>query len=168
MINLLLRRHLLTGSVSLNFCTYLLVCVFFYCNPGFVGCCLLFLDRHLVRHEDTYGEVAALCAVLVLHQDAVFSRVTCVHGGNGEVGKLARLELEDIVVVGHHLSFVFQPGHLRHRVSWDITCQIQGLVEKGQDDIVSFYVCQVRTMASLRFLEATLAKSNITESPGTY
>lgn len=143
--NSLLRRHLLTGSVSLNPCTYLLA---FYCNPSCVCCFLLFLDRHVIRDEDTYGEVAALCAILVLHQDAIFSRVTCVHGGDGEARKLARLELEDIVVVRHHLSLVLQPGHLRHGVSRDITCQIQGLEERCQDDIVSFYVCQVQTMAN--------------------
>lgn len=39
------------------------------------GPLLFFLASHLFRNEDTYGEVPALCAVLVLHQDAVLASV---------------------------------------------------------------------------------------------
>ncbi len=60
----------------------------------------------LVGHEDTYGEVSALRPVLVLHQDAVLAGVSRVDAGDGETGKLARLKLENVVIVGNHLALV--------------------------------------------------------------
>lgn len=50
---------------------------------------LFFLAGRLFRDEDTYGEVPALRAVLVLHQDAVLARVRDVDAGDGEAGELA-------------------------------------------------------------------------------
>lgn len=96
-----------------------------------VGPRLFFLAARLIRDEDTYGEVRALCAVLVLHQDAVLARVRRVYAGDGESGELARLELEDAVVVGRDLSVVLQPGDLWHGVARDVAGEIEGLV-RGQ------------------------------------
>lgn len=80
-----------------------------------------------VGDEDTYGEVSALRAVLVLHQDAVLARVRRVHRGDGEAGELARLKLQDVVVVRHQLPLVLQPGDLRYRVAGDVAGEVQGL-----------------------------------------
>lgn len=93
------------------------------------GPLLFFLAARLFRDEDTYGEVPALCAVLVLHQDAVLARVRRVHCGDGEAGKLARRELEDDVVVRRDLPVVLQPGDFRHGLARDVAGEIEGLVE---------------------------------------
>lgn len=93
------------------------------------GPLLFFLAARLIGDEDTYGEVPALCAVLVLHQDAVLARVRRVHTGDGEAGKLARLELEDAVVVRRDLPVVLQPGDLWHGVAGNVAGEIEGLVE---------------------------------------
>lgn len=88
---------------------------------------LFFLAARLVRDEDTYGEVPALCAVLVLHQDAVLAAVRRVHAGDEEVGELARLELEDDVPVRRDLLVVLQPGDLRHGVARDVARETESL-----------------------------------------
>ena len=80
-----------------------------------------------VRDEHTYGEFSTLCAVLVLHQDAVLAGISRVHLGDCKTGKLARLELEDVVVVRHHLPLVLQPGDLWNGVARDVAGQVEGL-----------------------------------------
>lgn len=65
-----------------------------------------FLDRFLVWDEHTYGEVAALRAVLVLYQDAVLAGVSRIDAGDGETGKLAGLKLQNVVIVGNHLTLI--------------------------------------------------------------
>lgn len=91
------------------------------------GPLLFFLAGCLFRDEDTYGEVPALRAVLVLHQDAVLASVRRVHAGDEEAGKLARLELEDAVVVGSDLLFVLQPGDLWHGIARNVAGEAEGL-----------------------------------------
>lgn len=91
------------------------------------GPLLFFLAGRLVWDEDTYGEVPALCAVLVLHMDAVLATVRRVHAGNGEAGEFARCELEDAVVVGRDLPVVLQPGDLWHGVARNVAGEIEGL-----------------------------------------
>lgn len=93
------------------------------------GPLLFFLAAHVLWDEDTYGEVPALCAVLVLHQDAVLAGIRCVHAGDGEAGKLARLKLEDAVVVRCDLPVVLQPGDLWHRVTRNVAGEIKSLRE---------------------------------------
>lgn len=90
---------------------------------------LLLLAARLFGHEDTYSEVPALRAVLVLHQDAVLAGVHRVHGGDGEAGELARGDAEDAVVVGGDLPVVLQPGDLGQRVARDVAGEIEGLWE---------------------------------------
>lgn len=85
-----------------------------------------------IWEEDTYGEVPTLRAILVLHQDAVFAGVSRVDLGDGEAGELARLELEDVVVVRHHLAVVLQPGDLWDGVTGDVAGQVQGL--RGREE----------------------------------
>lgn len=92
-----------------------------------LGPLLLFLAARLFRDEDTYGEVSALCAVLVLHQDAVLARVWRVHGGDGEAGELARLKLEDAVLVGRDLPVVLEPGDLWYGISRNVAGEIESL-----------------------------------------
>ena len=99
----------------------------FYIFTTRFGPLLFILAGRLVRDEDTYGEVPALCAVLVLHQDAVFAGVRRVHGRDGEAGELAGHELQDAVVVGRELPVVLQPGDLWHGVARNVAGEIQGL-----------------------------------------
>lgn len=98
-------------------------------TSGF-GPSLFFLAGLLVRDEDTYGEVPALRAILVLHQDAVLAAVRRVDAGDEEVGELARLELEDDVPVRCDLLVVLQPGDLRHGVTRDVAGQTESLREE--------------------------------------
>lgn len=88
---------------------------------------LFFLAARLVRDEDTYGEVPALRAVLVLHQDAVPATVGRVHASDEEVGELARLELEDDVPVCCDLFVVLQPGDLWHGVTRNVAGETESL-----------------------------------------
>lgn len=94
------------------------------------GQLLFFLASRLFRDEDTYSEVPALCAVLVLHQDAVLAGVRRVHAGDGEAGKLARLKFEDAVGVGCDLLVVLQPGDLWDGVTRNVAGEIKSLREK--------------------------------------
>lgn len=94
---------------------------------------LFFLASHLLGDEDTYGEVPALGAVLVLHQDAVLAGVGRVDAGDSEAGELARLELEDAVVVGRDLLVVLQPRDLRHRVARDVAGEVESLADGRTD-----------------------------------
>lgn len=141
-----LRWHI---SVSFNLCTYLLIFVF-WCSHLF----LLSLAVLLIRDEDTYGEVAALRAILVFDQDAVFARVAGVNGGDGEAGKLARLKLQDVMIIRHHLSLVLQPGHFRHWVTRDITCEIQGL-EQSRSDMYKLCIDNFTSDDGLQILFST-------------
>lgn len=100
-----------------------------YTFIGQVGL-LFFLASHLLWDEDTYGEVSALGAVLVLHQDAVLAGVGRVDASDGEAGELARLELEDAVLVGCDLLVVLQPCDLRHWVARDVAGEVESLVER--------------------------------------
>lgn len=103
--------------------------VLYIFTSGF-GPSLFFLAIRLVRDEDTYGEVPALRAVLVLHQDAVLAAVRRVHAGDEEVGELARLELEDDVPVRCDLLVVLQPGDLWHGVTRDVAGETESLREE--------------------------------------
>lgn len=93
------------------------------------GPLLFFLAARLVRDEDTYGEVPALRAVLVLHQDAVLASVWRVHGRDGEAGKLARRKLQNAVIIRDELLVVLQPGDLWHGIAGNVAGEIEGLRE---------------------------------------
>lgn len=99
----------------------------FYIFTTRFGPLLFFLAARLFGDEDTYGEVPALRAVLVLHQDAVLARVWRVHPGDGETGELARLELQDAVLVRCDLPVVLQPGDLWHGVARNVAGEIESL-----------------------------------------
>lgn len=99
-----------------------------------LGPLLFFLAACLFGDEHTYGEVSALCAVLVLHQDAVLARVRRVHARDGKAGELARFELQDAVLVGRDLPVVLQPGDLWHRVARNVAGKIESL-GGGQNEV---------------------------------
>lgn len=102
-----------------------------------LGTLLFFLAACLFGVERTYGEVSALCAVLVLHQDAVLARVRRVYGRDGEAGELARLKLQDAVLVGRDLPVVLQPGDLWHRVARNVAGKIESLGNEMESIILT-------------------------------
>lgn len=110
---------------------------------------LFFLAARPIWDEDTYGEVPALCAVLVLHQDAVLAAVRSVHAGDEEVGELARLELEDDVPVRRDLLVVLQPGDLRHGVTRDVARETESLALQKRTHWVKRVWWRQKTEANL-------------------
>lgn len=126
-MNLFLHKTSNTSSSPFSFFFTVSSVSHLYIYTTRFGPLLFFLAARLFRHEDTYGEVPAFRAILVLHQDAVLARVRCVHGGDGEAGKLARLKLEDAVIIGCDLPVVLQPGDLWHGVARNVAGEIEGL-----------------------------------------
>lgn len=92
---------------------------------------------------DADGELASLCAVLVLDQEGVFTRVRRGDTGNCDAGKLPGLELEFVAVIGHQLLVVLRPAHLRHRLAPDIASQVQGL-KKEREGCRWITVCHIK------------------------
>lgn len=91
-----------------------LPCVITLCHP-LVFLLLLALLFLWVVHAD--GELAGLCAILVLHHKGVFARVSRGDGGDCDTGELVVLKLEFVVVVRYQHLFVLRPGHLRYRLA---------------------------------------------------
>lgn len=120
-------QHKTSKASSSLFST--VVCLLYIFTTRF-GPLLFFLASRLFRDEDTYSEVRALCAVLVLHQDAVLAGVRRVYAGDGETGKLARRKLEDAVGVRRDLLIVLQPGDLWHGVARNVAGEIESLRDR--------------------------------------
>lgn len=79
---------------------------------------------------DADGEHASFCAVLVLDHEGILSGVCCCDSSDCDAGKLAVLELEFVVLVGHQFLVILRPAHLRRGLAPDIACQVQGLKRK--------------------------------------
>lgn len=81
-------------------------------------------------YEHTYGDIAGLCAILVLHHKAVLPRVECGHSRNGEADVLPRFKSQDAVSIWHKRFFVLQPWDFWGRISPDSARQIECLQKK--------------------------------------
>lgn len=88
---------------------------------------LLLLCLLVLWVVDADGELASLCAVLVLDQESVFARVSPGDRGDYDAGKLSLLKLEFVAVVRQQLLVILRPGHLRCGITPDIASQVEGL-----------------------------------------
>lgn len=85
-------------------------------------------------YEHTYSDITGLCAILVLHHEAVLPRVECRHSRNGEVDVLSRFKFQDAVSIWYKWFFILQPWDLWGRISPDSARQIECLQKKVWKD----------------------------------
>lgn len=81
-------------------------------------------------YEHTYGDIAGLRSILVLHHKAVLPRVVCGHSRNGEADIFPSFEFQDAVSIWHKRFFVLQPWDFWGRISPDSARQIECLQKK--------------------------------------
>lgn len=82
---------------------------------------------------DADSKLSCLCAVLVLHQQGVFPRVSCADSSDGDAGKLAVLELQCVALITHKRFVILNPADLRNRITPYIASEVQRLKKVGKD-----------------------------------